>query len=60
MTPAERIARLRALIRECLVEQRMAIVLAMLATLVWVIAAWKKLPLPVANILGPPLVRGLG
>jgi FemAB-related protein (PEP-CTERM system-associated) len=24
------------------------------------IAAWKKLPLPVANILGPPLVRGLG
>ncbi|MCO6419787.1 FemAB family PEP-CTERM system-associated protein [Siccirubricoccus sp. KC 17139] len=25
-----------------------------------VIAAWKKLPLAVANILGPPLVRGLG
>ena len=25
-----------------------------------VIAAWKKLPLPVANLLGPPLVRGLG
>jgi FemAB-related protein (PEP-CTERM system-associated) len=24
------------------------------------IAAWKKLPLPVANLLGPPLVRGLG
>ena len=24
------------------------------------IALWKKLPLPVANILGPPLVRGLG
>jgi len=25
-----------------------------------IIALWKKLPLPVANILGPPLVRGLG
>lgn len=25
-----------------------------------VIAAWKRLPLPVANLLGPPLVRGLG
>jgi FemAB-related protein (PEP-CTERM system-associated) len=25
-----------------------------------VIAAWKKLPVPVANLLGPPLVRGLG
>jgi len=24
------------------------------------IKAWKKLPLPVANLLGPPLVRGLG
>ncbi len=24
------------------------------------IAAWKKLPLPVANLIGPPLVRGLG
>ncbi len=24
------------------------------------IAAWKKLPLPLANILGPPIVRGLG
>ncbi|WP_376087651.1 FemAB family XrtA/PEP-CTERM system-associated protein [Roseomonas sp. CCTCC AB2023176] len=24
------------------------------------IQAWKRLPLPVANILGPPLVRGLG
>ena len=24
------------------------------------ISAWKKLPLPVANILGPPIVRGLG
>jgi FemAB-related protein (PEP-CTERM system-associated) len=24
------------------------------------IAAWKRLPLPVANALGPPLVRGLG
>lgn len=24
------------------------------------IAGWKKLPLPVANILGPPIVRGLG
>lgn len=24
------------------------------------IAAWKRLPVPVANILGPPLVRGLG
>ena len=24
------------------------------------IAAWKKLPLPVANMLGPPIVRGLG
>jgi FemAB-related protein (PEP-CTERM system-associated) len=24
------------------------------------IALWKKLPLPLANILGPPLVRGLG
>jgi FemAB-related protein (PEP-CTERM system-associated) len=24
------------------------------------IAAWKRLPLPIANILGPPLVRGLG
>jgi len=25
-----------------------------------VIAAWKRLPLPVANLVGPPLVRGLG
>jgi FemAB-related protein (PEP-CTERM system-associated) len=25
-----------------------------------VIALWKRLPVPVANILGPPLVRGLG
>ncbi len=24
------------------------------------IAAWRRLPLPVANILGPPIVRGLG
>ena len=24
------------------------------------IAAWKRLPIPVANILGPPIVRGLG
>lgn len=24
------------------------------------IALWKRLPLPVANLLGPPLVRGLG
>jgi FemAB-related protein (PEP-CTERM system-associated) len=24
------------------------------------IAAWKKLPLPLANLLGPPIVRGLG
>jgi hypothetical protein len=24
------------------------------------IAAWKKLPLVVANVLGPPIVRGLG
>lgn len=24
------------------------------------ISAWKRLPLPVANLLGPPLVRGLG
>ena len=24
------------------------------------IAAWKRLPLPVANVLGPPIVRGLG
>jgi FemAB-related protein (PEP-CTERM system-associated) len=24
------------------------------------IAAWKRLPLPVANLIGPPLVRGLG
>jgi FemAB-related protein (PEP-CTERM system-associated) len=24
------------------------------------IAAWKRLPVPVANVLGPPLVRGLG
>ena len=24
------------------------------------ITAWKKLPLPVANALGPPIVRGLG
>lgn len=24
------------------------------------IAAWKRLPLPLANLLGPPLVRGLG
>ncbi|MBY0338172.1 MAG: FemAB family PEP-CTERM system-associated protein [Acetobacteraceae bacterium] len=24
------------------------------------IAAWKRLPVPVANLLGPPLVRGLG
>jgi FemAB-related protein (PEP-CTERM system-associated) len=24
------------------------------------IAAWKKLPLPVANVIGPPIVRGLG
>jgi len=26
----------------------------------WFIAAWKRLPLPVANLLGPPIVRGLG
>ena len=25
-----------------------------------IIAAWKRLPLPLANLLGPPLVRGLG
>jgi FemAB-related protein (PEP-CTERM system-associated) len=24
------------------------------------IAAWKRLPIPVANVLGPPIVRGLG
>jgi len=24
------------------------------------IAAWRRLPLPVANLLGPPIVRGLG
>ena len=24
------------------------------------IAAWKRLPLPVANLLGPPIVRGVG
>jgi FemAB-related protein (PEP-CTERM system-associated) len=24
------------------------------------IAAWKRLPLPIANVLGPPIVRGLG
>jgi FemAB-related protein (PEP-CTERM system-associated) len=24
------------------------------------IAAWKKLPVPVANLIGPPIVRGLG
>ncbi len=24
------------------------------------IAAWKRMPVPVANLLGPPLVRGLG
>ena len=24
------------------------------------IAAWRRLPLPLANVLGPPLVRGLG
>ena len=24
------------------------------------IAAWKRLPLPLANLLGPPIVRGLG
>ena len=24
------------------------------------VAAWKRLPLPVANRLGPPIVRGLG
>ncbi len=24
------------------------------------IAAWKRLPLPVANLLGPHIVRGLG
>jgi FemAB-related protein (PEP-CTERM system-associated) len=24
------------------------------------IAAWKRLPLPVANLIGPPIVRGLG
>ncbi|MGH7053126.1 MAG: FemAB family XrtA/PEP-CTERM system-associated protein [Stellaceae bacterium] len=24
------------------------------------IAAWKKLPLPLANLIGPPIVRGLG
>jgi FemAB-related protein (PEP-CTERM system-associated) len=24
------------------------------------IAAWKRLPIPVANLLGPPIVRGLG
>jgi len=24
------------------------------------IAAWKRLPLPVANMIGPPIVRGLG
>ncbi|HEY8610228.1 MAG TPA: FemAB family XrtA/PEP-CTERM system-associated protein [Roseomonas sp.] len=25
-----------------------------------VIAAWRRMPLPLANLLGPPLVRGLG
>lgn len=24
------------------------------------VAAWKRLPLPVANLLGPSIVRGLG
>ena len=24
------------------------------------IAAWKRLPVPVANLLGPPIVRGVG
>ena len=24
------------------------------------IAVWRRLPLPVANLLGPPIVRGLG
>jgi FemAB-related protein (PEP-CTERM system-associated) len=24
------------------------------------IAAWKRLPLPIANLIGPPIVRGLG
>ena len=24
------------------------------------IAAWKRLPLGIANVLGPPIVRGLG
>ena len=24
------------------------------------IAAWKRLPLPLANLLGPPIVRGIG
>jgi hypothetical protein len=24
------------------------------------IAGWKRLPLPIANLLGPPIVRGLG
>ncbi len=24
------------------------------------IALWKRLPVPVANVLGPPLVKGLG
>jgi FemAB-related protein (PEP-CTERM system-associated) len=24
------------------------------------IAAWKRLPVPVANLIGPPIVRGLG
>jgi hypothetical protein len=24
------------------------------------IAAWKKLPLPLANLIGPPIVRGIG
>lgn len=24
------------------------------------VAAWRKLPLPVANLIGPPIVRGLG
>jgi len=24
------------------------------------IAAWKRLPVPLANLIGPPIVRGLG
>ena len=24
------------------------------------IAAWKRLPVPVANLIGPPIVRGIG